>query len=87
VPFALAVRSPAIRIEHSHVIYELRKSELVTRFPAETAELLIYLAACIVGYPATYLAEVDARLPPIPAQLRERVDEAFARAGVPRRRV
>lgn len=81
---ALAVRSPAIRIEHSHVIHELRESELVTRFPAETAELLIHLAACVVGYHATDLAEVDARLPPIPAQLRGRVDEAFARAGVSR---
>jgi len=80
---ALAVRSPAIRIEHSHLLYELRESELVTQFPAETAELLIYLASCAVGYHAAFLAEVDARLPPIPAQLRSRIDEAFARAGVP----
>lgn len=79
---ALAIRSPAIRIEHSHVLYELVKSELVTRFPAETAELLIYLATCDVGYHADNLAKVDARLPPLPAQLRGRVNEAFARAGV-----
>ncbi len=81
---ALAVRSPAIRIEHSHVLFELRESELVTRFPAETAELLVYLSDCAVGYHAADLARVDARLPPIPAQLRSRVDEALARAGVPR---
>ncbi|MEQ1815253.1 MAG: DUF4020 domain-containing protein [Nitrosomonas sp.] len=79
---ALAVRSPPIRIEHSHLPYELRTSELVTRFPAETAELLIYLATCTGGYHAADLAKVSARLPPIPEQLRRRVDEAFAFAGV-----
>ena len=79
---ALAVRSPAIRIEHSHVLYELRKSELVTRFAVETAELLIYLANCLAGYHAADLEEINARLPQIPAHVRSRVDEAFARAGV-----
>lgn len=83
---ALATRCPAIRIEHSHMLHELQKSELVTRFPVETAELLIYLANCTVGYHAAYLAKTDALLPPIPAQLRGRVDEAFARAGVPKPR-
>ncbi len=78
----LAVRFPTIRIEHSGVLFELRDSELVTRFPAETAELLIYLSNCTVGYHATDLAKIEARLPPIPAQVRSRLDEAFARAGV-----
>jgi len=79
---ALAVRFPTIRIEHSHVLYELRESDLVTRFPVETAELLIYLANCIAGFHADDLAKVEARLPPISAQVRRRLDEAFARAGV-----
>jgi len=79
---ALAVRCPAIRIEHSHVLYELRESELVTQFPTETAELLIYLASCTVGYHADDLAKIKARLPLMPAQVRSRLDEAFARAGV-----
>lgn len=78
----LAVRSPAIRIEHSRVLYELRKSELVTRFAVVTAELLIYLANCLAGYHTADLEKIDARLPPIPAQVRSRVDEALARAGV-----
>ena len=78
----LAVRCPAMRIEHSHVLYELRESELVTRFAVQTAELLIYLANCLAGYHAAELNEINARLPPIPAQVRSRVDEAFARAGV-----
>jgi hypothetical protein len=80
---ALAVRFPAIKIKQSHVVYELRKSDLVTRFPFDTAELLIYLANCVASHQASYLAEVNARLPPMPDQLRSRIDEAFARAGVP----
>jgi hypothetical protein len=79
---ALAVRFPAIKMQHSHVVYKLHKSDLVTRFPVDTAELLIYLAECLTGYQLTYLAEIDAHLPPIPVQLRSRIDEAFARAGV-----
>ncbi|EKO3516328.1 DUF4020 domain-containing protein [Vibrio fluvialis] len=79
---ALVVRCPVIRIEHTHVLYELRNSELVTQFAAETAELLIYLASCLGGYHARYLEEINARLPLIPEQVRIRVDEAFARAGV-----
>jgi hypothetical protein len=81
---SLAVRSPRIRIEHSHVLFELRESDLVTRYPNETAELLIYLARCGIGYDAADLARIDARLPPLPAQLRVRLDEAFARAGAAR---
>jgi|CXWL01.1.fsa_nt_gi hypothetical protein len=79
---ALAVCCPTIRIEHSRALYELRKSELVTRFPTETAELLIYLSGCNVGYHADDLAKIEARLPLIPAQVRSRLDAAFARAGV-----
>jgi hypothetical protein len=81
---ALAVRFPTIRIEHSDVLVELRESEVVTHFPAETAELLIYLSNCLVGYHAADLAKIYGRLPLIPAQVRMRVDEAFAHAGVPR---
>jgi hypothetical protein len=81
---ALTVRFPVIKIDHSLVIYKLRESDLVTRFPFDTAELLIYLANCIAGYQVSYLAEINTRLPPMPVQLRSRIDEAFARAGVPR---
>jgi hypothetical protein len=83
---ALAVRFPPIRIEHSSVPFELRESELVTRFPDETAELLIYLSNCTVGYHAADLATINARLPAIDGQVRKRLDEAFARAGVTRPR-
>lgn len=79
---ALAVRCPTIRIEHSDILYELRESELVTRFATETAELLIHLAGYEVGYHADDLARIEARLPPIPERVRIRLDEAFARAGV-----
>jgi hypothetical protein len=78
----LAVRFPTIRIEHSSVLYELNKSDLVARFPIESSELLIYFATCAVGYHVADLAKLSARLPPIPAQVRSRIDEAFALAGV-----
>lgn len=82
----LAVRFATIRIEHIDTLRDLRESELVTRFPVETAELLIYLSKCVVGYHAADLRAIDARLPAIPAELRKRVDEAFTRAGVQRPR-
>jgi len=78
----LAVRFPTIRIDHTLVLFALRESELVTRFPVETAELLIYLANCPGGYRSDDLERINARLPPIPADVRTRLAEAFARAGV-----
>ncbi len=79
---SLAVRSPRIRIEHSHLLFGLRESELVSRYPTETAELLIYLCNCDVGYHANYMQEVATRLSELPAEFRRRLDEAMARAGV-----
>ncbi|MCU8024174.1 DUF4020 domain-containing protein [Shewanella sp. SM78] len=80
---ALAVRCPNIRIEHSSILYEFRNNELVTLFPNETAELLIYLVCHPVGYHVNDLAKIEARiLPLISAQVRIRLNEAFARAGV-----
>ncbi len=79
---ALAVSCPTIRIEHGPVLYELRESQLVTRFPTETAELLIYLAGGAVGYHADDLVKIEARLPLIPPPVRIRLDDAFAHAGV-----
>lgn len=78
---SLAVRSPAIRIEHSHSLYDLRENDLVTRYPTETAELLIYLCNCVVGYHATNMAVVSARLPALAPNLRQRLDEGLARIG------
>jgi hypothetical protein len=76
---ALAIQSPVIRIEHSLLLYELRESDLVTRYPLETAELLIYLCNC--GYHAQDLAKVAGRLPALPPDLKHRRDEGLARAG------
>lgn len=78
---SLAVHSPVIRIEHSHILYDLRESELVTRYPTETAELLIYLCNCVVGYHAADMATVSARLPALAPDLRHRLDEGLARIG------
>lgn len=79
---SLAVRFPNIRIEHSHLLFELRESELVLQYPAKTAELLIYLCNCGVGYHANYLREIAQRLTGLSEDLRRRLDEALAHAGV-----
>lgn len=81
VASSLAARAPTIQIEHSHLLIELRDSDLVTRYPAETAELLIYLCNCVVGYHAADLRTVAARLPALAPALRRNLDEALARLG------
>ncbi len=43
--------------------YDLCNSELVTRFPTETAELLVYLSSCTFGYNANDLIKIEMRLP------------------------
>ena len=74
----LAIQAPPIRIEHSRLLFELRNSDLVTRYPAETAELLIYLCKCDVDY--TFLGKVAERLPALASDdLRCRLDEALVR--------
>jgi len=78
----LVVSCPEIQIKHGHVLYALRNSELVTKYPIETAQLLIYLSKCTIGHHANDLTEIEARLPVIPTEVRSSLDEAFARAGV-----
>ncbi|RYE43120.1 MAG: DUF4020 domain-containing protein [Hyphomicrobiales bacterium] len=77
----LVVRSPHVRIEHSGVLYGLRESDLVTRFPAETAELLVYLCSCVVGYHAGDLGTIAARLPALAPALRRQLDDGLAHVG------
>jgi hypothetical protein len=82
---ALAMHFPQVRIEHSHLLFQLRESPLVTQYPMDTAELLIYLCGCVVGYLKGELGLVAGRLPALPVELNRRVDEALALAGIQRR--
>ena len=84
VAASLAIRAPTIQIEHSHLLFELRESDLVIRYPTETAELLIYLCNCVVGYHVADLSTVAARLPALAPDLRRRLDEGLARVGAVR---
>lgn len=81
VASSLAVRAPTIQIEHSHLLFELRDNDLVTSYPTETTELLIYLCNCVVGYHAADLRTVAARLTALAPALRRSLDEALARLG------
>jgi hypothetical protein len=78
---ALAIRFPRTRIEHSHILFELRASDLVTRYPNETAELLIFLCNCDVGFRAADLGTIALRLPAMAPDLRRRLDEGLAQVG------
>ncbi len=80
----LAIRRQLSRLEHCHMLYELQNSELVTQYPNETADLLIYLSKCDFGAHASYMLKVESRLPELPADLGIQLNEAFARAGLRR---
>ncbi|MDM0086949.1 MULTISPECIES: DUF4020 domain-containing protein [unclassified Variovorax] len=80
----LVVRSPPVRIEHSGVLYGLKESDLVTRYPAETAQLLIYLCSCVIGYHAGDLGTIAGRLPALEPALRRQLDDGLAQVGVKR---
>lgn len=77
----IALRGRAVRIEHSHLLSALEDSDLATGYPAETAELLIYLGGCVVGYHIRSLATVAARLAELAPDHRRRLDEMLARIG------
>ena len=77
----LIVGSGPIQIEHSLLLHELRNSDLVMRYPAETAELLIYLCSCVITYQVADLRIVAGRLPSLTPDLRRRLDEGLARIG------
>lgn len=78
---ALAIQMPPLTADHNHALFELRESALVTQYPEDTARLLIYLANGIEGYQVGFLREVAARLVELPAELRQQLNEALARAG------
>ena len=79
---SLAVSASPVQIAHTQLMHQMRKSDLVTRFPADTAQLLIYLCDCLPGYHAEDIGMVARRLPQLNPDLSRRLDEAMARAGV-----
>lgn len=78
---ALATQMPAPPRDYSHLLLDLRESDLVDRFPESTASLLIYLAGSLLAYQAADLAQLATRIRNIPEPLRRRLNEALARAG------
>ncbi len=75
------------RIEHSHLLYEMKKSDLVIQFPAETAELLIYLCPHLAGYNLNSISTIAQRLPPLAPELRHRLGEALTILGLPQDKI
>lgn len=81
VASALAASASTIQLGHSRLLFDLRNSDLVTRYPSETADLLIYLCNCDVGYHVVDLRKVASRLPALVPAQRGRLDEALALLG------
>ena len=79
---ALAIKMPLSGIEHSDLSYKMQKSDLVTQFPNDTAELLIYLCSRLEGYRASYIGTIAKRLQSLDPELRCRLDESMAIAGI-----
>lgn len=71
-----------VTLENNVVPYLLRKSALVTKFPDATARLLIYLSQSIsTMHNARYMGEISHRLTTLSSELRNQLDEEFARKG------
>jgi len=81
---SLVIRFPAIPVEHAHFLYQLKESDLVTRFPIDTAELIIHLTKCKLDYQTGDLAQVAKRLTDIPPEVAHKLDEALAKIGIKR---
>lgn len=78
---SLAVSAQISQIDHTSLIYKMQKSDLVTRFPMKTAELLVFLCSRVPGYHGVHINAVARRLPVLDPELRRKLDESMARAG------
>ncbi len=77
----LATSMPTLPPGPNHALFELRTSDLVTRFQESTAQLLIYLTGSASGYELAYLSEIAARLDALPESVWRRLQEALVAAG------
>ncbi len=78
----LAIRLPINKIQHSQLLHGLEKSDLVTKFPDATAELLTYICPRIQGYMRSYIVRIEQRLTTLKPKIRLNLDEAMAAAGI-----
>lgn len=80
---SLAIQAKAVKIEHSMLLYTLKKSDLATRYHDQTAELLIYLCRCEIAYQKADLGVVANRIfTEIDPGLKKRLEESLVRIGV-----
>jgi len=76
----LARRFPPVHIQNNHLLYSFLDPEntIIKQFQSETAKLLIYLCSCPKKvYLSNELRSVASRLTNLPAELRNRLDEAL----------
>ncbi|MBA3572625.1 MAG: DUF4020 domain-containing protein, partial [Pyrinomonadaceae bacterium] len=80
----LATRGAPLALEHSHLLHELRDSDLVTRFQKATAQLLIFI--CAGNVPHYFCQDMQVIASRLTAdvlgdELHRSLREAMARAG------
>lgn len=80
---SLAITFPPIPVDHAHFLYQLKESDLVTNFPIDTAELIIYLTKCKLNHlTINLLAQLAKRLTDVTPEVRHKLDEALATIGI-----
>lgn len=77
----LSIEGPPVTFQHSSLLFQLRESDLPVRFPDDTADLIVFLSGCDIGFHAPYLKEVAARLEGLAEGRRKSLTEALVRAG------
>jgi len=79
---SLTIASPPCPLNDCHFLWDLKTSDLVTRFPIETANLLIHICSSELGYHVEDIKVIAARMSGLPDSLKQDLDECLARIGV-----
>lgn len=78
----LCIDWPPVSLGHGSMLYELAKSELPIKHQDITAQLLIYLSRCDLGFLASYLVDIASRLNDLSEGRRQSLNEALTYAGL-----
>ena len=81
----LAIKSQLIGIEDTYFLHRLKEDGIANEYPDATAELIIYLAACLsehrLEYAISCVSDIGSGLPALDPKVKGRVDEALANIG------
>lgn len=78
---SFAVLTPLTGMRYLNMIHDLRESDLIIRFPADMAKLLIYLCPYVFPHQGAEIREIARQLPAFDADLQKKLNESMACAG------